>query len=137
MKLTVNRNDLSAAVTFAHQGCGTRSPLYSGILLQAGQDGLRFTGSDGYVSFESLVPGEYDSGEILLPGLTALVVPACRGGGLPCHRRGTAVITAGRSRFDLQTLPADGYPVRLPTSRPAAGWMPRTSPEPCGGFSRQ
>ena len=122
MKLTVNRNDLSAAVVFAHQGCGTRSPLYSGILLQAGQDGLRFTGSDGYVSFESLVPGEYDEGEILLPALTALVVPALAGEEVSLVIEGaTAVITAGKSRFVLQTLPAAGYPARPADLTPRGG----------------
>jgi DNA polymerase-3 subunit beta len=121
MKFTVDRNDLASAITFASQGRGTRSPLYSGILLQAGQDGLRLTGSDGYVSFESLVPGEYDSGEVLLPGLVASVVPALAGEEVSLViESASVVITAGRSRFTLQTLPADGYPAR-PSGLPARG----------------
>lgn len=113
MKLAVPRNDLSTAVVFARQGCGTRSPLYSGILLQAGQDGLRLTGSDGYVSFVSVIPGVYDGGEILLPGLIASVVPALAGEEVSLVLEGaTAVITAGASRFTVQTLPAGDYPVR-------------------------
>ena len=122
MKFAVPRNDLSAAVVFAHQGCGTRSPLYSGILLQAGQGGLRFTGSDGYVSFEAQMPGEYDGGEILLPGLVALVVPALTGEEVSLVIEGaTAVLSAGRSRFTLQTLPADGYPARPADLTPRGG----------------
>ena len=122
MKFAVPRNDLSAAVVFAHQGCGTRSPLYSGILLQAGQGGLRFTGSDGYVSFEALLPGEYDEGEILLPGLVALVVPALTGEEVSLVIEGaTAGLAAGASRFTLQTLPADGYPARPADLTPRGG----------------
>ena len=122
MKFAVPRNDLSAAVVFAHQGCGTRSPLYSGILLQAGQDGLRFTGSDGYVSFEAQMPGVYPGGEILLPGLVALVVPALTGEEVSLVIEGaTAVLSAGRSRFTLQTLPADGYPARPADLTPRGG----------------
>ena len=120
--MKVNRNDLSAAVTFAHQGCGTRSPLYSGILLQAGQHGLRFTGSDGYVSFESIIPGEYGGGEVLLPGLVASVVPALAGEEVSLvANTGVVTVTAGRSRFVLQTLPATGYPARPADLTPRGG----------------
>ena len=113
MKFAVPRNDLSSAVVFAAQGKGSRSPVYSGLLFRSGSDGIRFTGSDGLVSFESLIPGVYADVEVLLPGIVASVVPALPGEEVSLVIEGaSAVITAGRSRFTVQTLPAGDYPVR-------------------------
>ena len=111
MEFIVPRNDLSTAIVFAAQGRDSRSPLYSSILFRSDDTGLHLLGSDGYISFESLVPGVYPTGGALLPPVVVAVVPMLGGEEISIILEdATAVISEGRSKFTLRTLPVDDYP---------------------------
>jgi DNA polymerase III subunit beta len=111
-----DRNELSAAVTFAAQGCGTRDPVYMGMLMEAEPAGVTFTGSDGNITFRSGI--EYDDGgeslTAILPGVFPQVIPALPGEDVTfSFEKGSVLITCGRAKFTLPLVGGD-YPVKVP-----------------------
>ena len=117
MKFTAEKNDLSRAVTFASQGVNPRSP---GILMRTG-DNLTVAGSDGYVTFASVLDGTYDPGQAVFPGIFPQIISLLPGETVTISLEGTtAEITSGRSKYILQVLPAENYPHQVRDIPPVA-----------------
>lgn len=74
MIITADRKALSAAITRAAQGIGTRpvKPVHAGMLIEVSREaGVRLTGGDDDVSFAAQLNGTLDvreEGSVILPG---------------------------------------------------------------------
>lgn len=117
MKFTINREELLPALQIISGVVERRQtlPILSNVLLRAKEDGLLLAGTDMEVELITTVPGNFGSGEeTTLPSRKLLDI--CRT--LPENaeinfgvKNDKAVLTSGKSRFTLTTLPAQEYPL--------------------------
>ncbi|MFJ2407045.1 DNA polymerase III subunit beta [Streptomyces xanthochromogenes] len=125
MKLTLDNDVLADAVQFAFRAIPARPPVpvLAGILLAATKDGLTASGFDYYVSTRATEAADIDkAGRVLVSGrLLADIVRALPKQPVVLSEEGTdLVVTCGRARFTLPTLPLKDYPA-LPKMPPASG----------------
>jgi DNA polymerase-3 subunit beta len=120
MKLAVSREDLLSRLQTAGRAVSTRSavPSLSGILAEAGDDGLTLRATDMEIAFQVTVDAKVEtSGSALLPGrLFVDVVRTLPPGDVQLALRPEerdVELTAGTARFHLRTLPPEDFP-RLP-----------------------
>jgi DNA polymerase-3 subunit beta len=116
MKFKLSREDLLPALQVVNGVVERRQtlPILSNLLLNVGKSGLRLTTTDMEVELIAIIKGSYDAkGEITLPARKLLDI--CRA--LPEAAEisfnitgDKALITSGKSRFTLATLPAQEFP---------------------------
>jgi DNA polymerase III subunit beta len=125
MKFRVNRDVLGEAVAWVARELPTRPvvPVLSGLLLQAGTDGLTLSCFDYEVSARVELPAEVgEPGTALVPG--RLLAEITRS--LPpddvefTSATGLLVLTCGSAEFALVALPLEEYP-KLPQLPAVAG----------------
>ncbi|MGO9501164.1 MAG: DNA polymerase III subunit beta [Streptosporangiaceae bacterium] len=125
MKFRVERDALGEAVAWVARALPSRPvvPVLSGLLMQAGEDGLTLSCFDYEVSARIAVEAEVaEPGTALVPGrllaeITRSLPPA------PAEFASAAdmiSLTCGSAEFTLVSLPAEEYPA-LPEPPPAAG----------------
>jgi len=125
VQLRVGRDSLGDAVGWVARALPSRPvvPVLSGLLLQAGDEGLTLSCFDYEVSARVRIDAEVaEQGAALVPG--RLLAEITRS--LPaapaefCSAADTVSLTCGRAEFTLVSLPADEYPA-LPEPPQAAG----------------
>src|SRR5690606_25864165 len=117
MKFTIEREVLLPALQTVNGVVERRQtlPILSNLLLTAGNKGMRFTATDMEVELvASLDVSVKDGGEITLPARKLLHI--CRAlpesASIKLEVDGDrALVTSGKSRFTLATLPAQEYPL--------------------------
>ena len=125
MKFRVERDSLGEAVAWVARALPLRPvvPVLSGLLLQAGADGLTLSCFDYEVSARIRIDAEVaEPGTVLVPGrllaeITRSLPPAPAE--FSCITDMVS-ITCGSAEFTLVSLPAQEYPA-LPEPAPAAG----------------
>lgn len=71
MRFTLNTNELTSALSVTTHALSPRTtmPILEGVLLEAGEEGLRVTCSDGAMTISSVVPAVIEEeGRIVMPG---------------------------------------------------------------------
>ena len=71
MRFTLNTNELTSALSVTTHALSPRTtmPILEGVLLEAGEEGLRITCSDGAMTISSVVPAVIEEeGRIVMPG---------------------------------------------------------------------
>lgn len=125
MKFRVDRDVLADAVAWAARSLPVRpsSPVLSGLLIEAGDEGLVLSTFDYETSARATLSAEVsDEGKALVSG--RLLADICRS--LPAKPvemvlEGARVsLTCGSARFSLQTMPVEDYPT-LPQMPGASG----------------
>lgn len=125
MKFRVDRDVLADAVAWAARSLPVRpsSPVLSGLLIEAGDEGLVLSTFDYETSARATLSAEVsDEGKALVSG--RLLADICRS--LPAKPvemvlDGARVsLTCGSARFSLQTMPVEDYPT-LPQMPGASG----------------
>lgn len=128
MKFRVERDVLADAVAWAARTLPARPPVpvLAGLLLTAQDDALVLSGFDYEVSARVQIAADVTRpGRALVSG--RLLADICRS--LPAAPvelvvdAGKAVLTSGKARFSLLTLPVEEYP-ELPAMPSAAGTVP-------------
>jgi len=117
MKLIIKRGDFLPALQMVNGVVERRQtlPILSNLLLQVGAKEMSLTGTDMEVELvASLQRSSKSSGEVTLPGRKLLDI--CRAlpenADLSIDTEGDrAVLTSGKSRFTLATLPAQEFPL--------------------------
>ena len=116
MKLQINRDVLSEAVSFAVKLLPQRTtlPILSGVVLRAVEGKLRISSFDYEVSSSTEIPADVeDLGEVLVLGkMLADIASRLPGDAvtLATDEDGRLVVTSGSARFELSTMPIDEYP---------------------------
>jgi DNA polymerase III subunit beta len=130
MKLTITREQLQEGLVSvaASVPAKTTLPILSNILLEAGKDGIRLSGTDLDISVSTTVSASVDQeGAITLPArklveiVRELPSAAIR---LTASGEQRVTIECGRSRFRLLGLPREEFPA-FPSVKFEGGW--RTS----------
>jgi DNA polymerase III subunit beta len=130
MKLTITREQLQEGLVAvaASVPAKTTLPILSNILLEAGKDGIRLSGTDLDISVSTNVAASVDQeGAITLPArklveiVRELPSAAIR---LTASGEQRVTIECGRSRFRLLGLPREEFPA-FPSLKFEGGW--RTS----------
>ena len=125
MKFRVDRDALAEAVAWAARSLPVRPsvPVLSGVMIEAGSEGLELSTFDYETSARATLPAEVGvEGKALVSG--RLLADICRS--LPTRPvemvlEGTRVsLTCGSARFSLQTMPVEDYPT-LPEMPGASG----------------
>lgn len=119
MKLTIERAELLRALNHVQSVVERRNtiPILSNVLLEAADGGLNLTATDMDIAIVEKVVAEVDSaGSITAPAHTLYDIVRKLPDGSQVNIDATGdsdqlVLTAGRSRFTLQTLPTDDFPV--------------------------
>ena len=117
MKFNINREELLPALQTISGVVERRQtlPILSNVLLRTTKEGLLLTGTDMEVELMTSVPGDFgENEETTLPARKLLDI--CRtlpeGAEISLSvRSDKAVLTSGKSRFTLTTLPAQEYPL--------------------------
>src|SRR5215470_6094816 len=125
MKFTVGREALGEAVAFVARALSSRPviPLLSGMLLEAGPDGLVLSCFDYEVSARATVEADViEPGTALVPGrLLAEITKSLPARPVEFSDDGEVVnLICGRAEFGLVCLPVRDYPA-LPKSPPPVG----------------
>jgi DNA polymerase-3 subunit beta len=116
MKLQINRDVLSEAVSFAVKLLPQRTtlPILSGVVLHASEGRLQLSSFDYEVSSSTRIPADVDEiGEALVSGrLLADIASRMPGDAvtLATDENERLVVTSGSARFELFTMPIDEYP---------------------------
>jgi DNA polymerase-3 subunit beta len=125
VKIRVQRDVLAESVAWAARSLPARPPVpvLAGLLLSASEDALSLSGFDYEVSARVEIPADVAApGRALVSG--RLLADICRSlPDLPVEfvmDAGKVVLTCGKSRFSLLTLPAEEYPA-LPEMPSASG----------------
>jgi DNA polymerase-3 subunit beta len=130
MKLTITREQLQEGLVAvaASVPAKTTLPILSNILLEAGKDGIRLSGTDLDISVSTSIAASVDQeGAITLPArklveiVRELPSAAIR---LTASGEQRVTIECGRSRFRLLGLPREEFPA-FPSLKFEGGW--RTS----------
>ncbi|HEX2611360.1 MAG TPA: DNA polymerase III subunit beta [Gemmatimonadales bacterium] len=130
MKLTITREQLQEGLVAvaASVPAKTTLPILSNILLEAGKDGIRLSGTDLDISVSTTIAASVDQeGAITLPArklveiVRELPSAAIR---LTASGEQRVTIECGRSRFRLLGLPREEFPA-FPSLKFEGGW--RTS----------
>ncbi|WP_438297750.1 DNA polymerase III subunit beta [Streptomyces sp. HUAS TT7] len=128
MKLTIDNDVLADAAQWAFRAIPARPPLavLAGMLLEAKKDSLAVSGFDYYVSTRATDDAQIDEpGRVLVSGrLLADIVRALPKQPATLATEGTdLVVTCGKARFTLPTLPVEDYP-GLPKLPAVSGTVP-------------
>lgn len=116
MRIVVERSALAEAVAWVARALVTKPviPVLSGMLLQAGDDGLTLSCFDYDVSAKVTLPADVaEPGTALVPGRLLAEITR-RLPGLPVEFADDPdgiALTCGEAAFTLVTLPADEYPL--------------------------
>ncbi|WP_232698008.1 DNA polymerase III subunit beta [Brevibacillus daliensis] len=124
MKITVQRDKLSTAVSHVGKAVSTRTtiPILTGIKVKADQDGLTLTGSDSDISIEVHIPLEegenwgvtvHEPGSIVLPSrIFSEIVRKLPANEIDIQvdERLVTTIRSGQAEFTINGLNADEYP---------------------------
>ncbi len=128
MKLTIDRAALLKALAHVQSVVERRNtiPILSNVLMDAGSGGLSLTATDMDLTIVEVAPSEIaTTGSVTAPAHTlydivrklpegAEVVLAADGD------QGQLLLTAGRSRFTLSTLPREDFPASADGAMPAS-----------------
>ncbi|MFT4287898.1 DNA polymerase III subunit beta [Nocardioides sp.] len=125
MKFRVDRDVFADAVAWAARSLPVRpsTPVLSGLLIEAGDDGLVLSTFDYETSARATLSAEVaDEGKALVSGrLLADIVRSLPAKPVDLVLDGARVsLTCGSARFSLQTMPVEDYPT-LPEMPTAAG----------------
>lgn len=125
MRFRVERDVLAEAVAWTARSLPARPPVpvLAGLMLDASENGLTFSGFDYDVSARAGVDAEIsEEGRALVSGrLLAEIARSLPNRPVEVSTEGAKVIVVcGSSRFTLLTLPVDDYPA-LPTMPTASG----------------
>lgn len=126
MEFTLARNQLAEAVVHAANGIPANpdTPIRAGMLVSVTDGGIRFTGSDGVVTFTAFAANKAASpGGVILPGklFTDVVKALPDRDVIVVSGEGKAVLTCGRISFTFRELTGD-YPL-IPGAPQACGTM--------------
>lgn len=128
MKFQVNRDVFSDAVSFAVKLLPQRTtlPILSGVLIEAGDEGLTLSSFDYEVSAQTVIPAEVDEpGTILVSG-RLLADIANRLPSAPVTfttDENRIAVSCGPANFSLLSMPVEEYPT-LPTVGETTGVVP-------------
>lgn len=123
MKFTIQREELLPALQTVNGVVERRQtlPILSNLLLSTGPKGMRFTATDMEVELVATVAKPVkESAEITLPARKLLDICRALPESAAVHLEvegDRAVLTSGKSRFTLTTLPAREYPLIEMTDR--------------------
>jgi len=125
VKFRVDRDVFADAVAWAARSLPVRpsTPVLSGLLIEAGQEGLVLSTFDYESSARATLSAEVaDEGKALVSGrLLADIVRSLPAKPVELTLEGArASLTCGSARFSLQTMPVEDYPT-LPDMPTAAG----------------
>jgi len=125
VKFRVDRDVFADAVAWAARSLPVRpsTPVLSGLLIEAGQEGLVLSTFDYETSARATLSAEVaDEGKALVSGrLLADIVRSLPAKPVELTLEGArASLTCGSARFSLQTMPVEDYPT-LPDMPTAAG----------------
>jgi DNA polymerase-3 subunit beta len=125
VKFRVDRDVFADAVAWAARSLPVRpsTPVLSGLLIEAGQEGLVLSTFDYETSARATLSAEVaDEGKALVSGrLLADIVRSLPAKPVELTLEGArASLTCGSARFSLQTMPVEDYPT-LPEMPTAAG----------------
>ena len=125
MKFRVDRDVFADAVAWAARSLPVRpsTPVLSGLLIEAGQEGLVLSTFDYETSARATLSAEVaDEGKALVSGrLLSDIVRSLPAKPVELTLDGARVsLTCGSARFSLQTMPVEDYPT-LPDMPTAAG----------------
>ena len=118
MNIEINRNQLLPALSTTSSVVEKRQtlPILSNLLIQKKNNTLSITGSDLEVEVNKLISGVNPEGDAEVTLSANKILEICRT--LPDNSivkfnigsEGKAVVTSGKSRFTLKTLPVNEYP---------------------------
>lgn len=122
---SLSASELSAAADWAARATPSRTstPVVSGLLIEASDDQVTISGFDYERRATRVVKALVEQpGRLLLPGrlLTTIASVADRGDITINGAGAEAVVTAGRGRWSVPTLPVDEYPT-LPSAGEPVG----------------
>jgi DNA polymerase III subunit beta len=124
MRFVVERDALAEAVAWIARSLPSRPvlPVLSGLLLQAGDDGLTLSCFDYEVSARVSIEADVsETGTALVPGrLLAEITRSLPGHPVEVDDKDDVTLTCGPASFSLVTLPIGEYP-RLPELSRLAG----------------
>ncbi|MBX3089689.1 MAG: DNA polymerase III subunit beta [Cryobacterium sp.] len=128
MKFQVNRDVFSEAVTFAVKMLPQRTtmPILGGVLIEAGESGLKLSSFDYEVSTQSTVAAEVDeAGSALVLGrLLAEIASRLPSAPVTIETDGSKVlVNCGSANFSLPSMPIEEYPT-LPQVSDPTGVLP-------------
>ncbi|MCC7127345.1 MAG: DNA polymerase III subunit beta [Microbacteriaceae bacterium] len=128
MKFQVNRDVFSEAVTFAVKMLPQRTtmPILGGVLIEAGESGLKLSSFDYEVSTQSTVAAEVDeAGSALVLGrLLAEIASRLPNAPVTIETDGSKVlVSCGSANFSLPSMPIEEYPT-LPQVSDPTGVLP-------------
>jgi DNA polymerase-3 subunit beta len=132
MKFTITREQLQKGLTAVAASVPTKTtlPVLSNILVEAGKDGIRLSGTDLDIAVSTTVPAQVDQeGAITLPArklveiVRELPSAAIRVTGSGEQR---VSIECGRSKFKLLGLPREEFPA-FPAVKFDGAWRTRSS----------
>ena len=125
MKFTITRENLQEGLAAVAGSIPTRTtlPVLSNLLIEAEDDGIRFSGTDLDTAVSILVPAEVSvSGAITAPAKKLQEIARELPGPTEVSTQGDAIsISSGRSRFRLNGLPKDEFPA-FPAVEFSGGW---------------
>jgi len=126
MKFTITRQNLHQGLNAVSASLPSRTtlPILSNILIEAGPDGVRMSGTDLDVGVRVRVPAEvHESGSLTAPGKKLQeIAKELSDHPVEVATRGDQIeLRCGRSHFKLNGLPADDFPA-LPDVGFDGGW---------------
>ncbi|CAN5701968.1 DNA polymerase III subunit beta [soil metagenome] len=115
MKFTITRDNLQAGLAAVGGSVPTRTtlPVLSNILLEAGEEGVRLSGTDLDTAVSVLVPADIEERGAITAPARKLQEIARELSPAPVHitTQGDAIsLTSGRTKFRLNGLPKDEFP---------------------------
>ena len=131
MKLTITRQNLHHGLAAVSASIPTKTtlPVLSNILIEAGEDGVRMSGTDLDVAVRVTAPADVvEGGTITVPGKKLQeITRELPDEPVEVSTRGDQMeLSCGRSRFKLNGLPSEEFPA-LPDVDFEAGWSTRGS----------
>ncbi|GAA2226282.1 DNA polymerase III subunit beta [Herbiconiux moechotypicola] len=128
MKFQVNRDVFSEAVSFAVKLLPQRTtlPILSGVLIEAGDDGLTLSSFDYEVSAQTRIAAEVEEPGVVLVSGRLLSDIASRLPNAPVRfvtEETRIVVSCGSARFTLLSMPVEEYPT-LPQVGAESGLLP-------------
>lgn len=115
MKFTVSRKDFAEALSLASDACSVRSsmPIYTTLLIQAGDSGLSLIGCDGEMwAKATCLANVSEPGAVCVPSkLLSEIIGALGDGEITIELSGTSVVlTHGMSEWKMLALQPDDFP---------------------------
>lgn len=115
MKVQVERNTFASAVAWVLRCVGVRAtlPALGGILVEAGKDGLRLSGTDLEIAGETTVKARVEeAGQVVLPGRVVGEIARSlpEGTVILAADAGSAHLSCGAAEFSLRCLPVEDFP---------------------------